>query len=128
MLQSIFEFQTLIANLTDMEAANASMYDGATALAEAALMSCNVTRRDKVAVGANLDPQWLDILQVYLSSQNIELIIMPYDQTTGMIDLDAVDPKLGFELACVIAAQPNFSVYLMTLLVSLSGLRAVADY
>ena len=107
-LQSIFEFQTLIANLTDMEAANASMYDGATALAEAALMSCNVPRRDKVAVGANLDPQWLDILQVYLSSQNIELIIMPYDQTTGMIDLDAVDPKLGFELACVIAAQPNF--------------------
>ena len=107
-LQSIFEFQTLIANLTGMEAANASMYDGATALAEAALMSCNITRRSKVAAAANLDPQWLDILEVYLGSQNIELIRVPYGSDTGQIALDAFDLKTGSELACMIVGQPNF--------------------
>lgn len=107
-LQSIFEFQTLIANLTNMEAANASMYDGATALAEAALMSCNVTNRRKVAAAANLDPRWLEILQVYLESQNIELINIAYDPVTGLVDLEAVEPKLGAELACMIVSQPSF--------------------
>ncbi len=107
-LQSIFEFQTLIANLTGMDAANASMYDGATSLAEAALMACNVTRREKVAVGSNLDPQWLDVLQVYLDSQSIDLIRVPYHDDTGLLDLDKIDSSLGSELACVIVGQPNF--------------------
>lgn len=107
-LQSIFEFQTLIANLTKMEAANASMYDGATALAEAALMSCSATNRRKVAAAANLDPKWLEILQVYLESQDVELIRIPYDPGTGLIDKDALKPGLGSETACMIVSQPNF--------------------
>lgn len=107
-LQSIYEFQTLIANLTQMDAANASMYDGATALAEAALMACNVTRREKVGIPANLDPQWQDVVKLYLTSQDIEVIVVPYNQQTGLIDLDLVDPKLASELACMIVAQPNF--------------------
>src|SRR5690554_3508729 len=57
-LQSIFEYQTLIAELTGMDAANASMYDGATALAEAALMACNATRREIVVLPDNLHPEW----------------------------------------------------------------------
>lgn len=107
-LQSIFEFQTLIAELTDMQAANASMYDGATALAEAALMACNVTRRHKVAFGANLDPQWQSVLRLYLESQDIEIITIDYAEQTGLIDFDTVKPELAAELACMIVAQPNF--------------------
>lgn len=107
-LQSIFEFQTLIANLTKMEAANASMYDGATALAEAALMACSVTNRRKVAAAANLDPHWLKILQVYLENQDIELITIGYSLDTGLIDIDSVEPNLGPDLACVLVSQPSF--------------------
>jgi len=107
-LQSIFEFQTLIANLTKMEAANASMYDGATALAEAALMACNVTNRRKVGAAANLDPQWLELLQVYLENQDIELVKIAYNHDTGLTDIDSVDTKLGPELACMIVGQPSF--------------------
>jgi len=107
-LQSIFEFQTLMANLTQMEFANASMYDGATALAEAALMACSVTRRNKVAVGANLNPQWKSVLETYLKNQDIDIIFIEYGQKTGLIELNTIKPELAAELACIIVVQPNF--------------------
>lgn len=107
-LQSIFEFQTLMANLTQMDFANASMYDGATALAEAALMACNVTRRKKVAVGANLNPQWKTVLETYLKNQDIDLIFIEYGRRTGLLELNTIESELAAELACIIVVQPNF--------------------
>lgn len=107
-LQAIFEFQTLIANLTNMEVANASMYDGATALAEAALMACNVTGRHKVAAAANLDPDWLEVLSTYLENQDIEVIKIGYHPITGLIDQAALSTTLNQELACMLVGQPNF--------------------
>ena len=104
------------------------MYDGATALAEAALMSCNITRRSKVAAAANLDPQWLDILEVYLGSQNIELIRVPYGSDTGQIALDAFDLKTGSELACMIVGQPNFLAPLRMWNKLPAGSKVLADF
>ncbi len=107
-LQAIFEFQTLIANLTGMDYANASMYDGATALAEACLTACNETKRSKVAIGANLNPQWQQVLQTYLDSQDIELVLVKYHSKTGLMDISKIESEQANKLACLVVAQPNF--------------------
>lgn len=107
-LQAIFEFQTLIAELTNMEVANASMYDGASALAEAALLACNVTRREKIGVPMNLHPEWFSVVELYLKSQDLEVVEIPYHEESGLIDLASLDKQLMLELAAVVVAQPNF--------------------
>jgi glycine dehydrogenase subunit 1 len=107
-LQSIFEYQTMIAELTGMDAANASMYDGATALAEAALMACNASRRVVVVLPENLHPEWKEVCEIYLSNQDVQIKYLPYDEETGTINhtvLRELNPK---ELACVVVQQPNF--------------------
>lgn len=107
-LQSIFEYQTMICELTAMEASNASMYDGATALAEAALMSCAVTRRDKVVLPATLHPEWREVVDLYLGSQAVEIIDLPIDTATGTLDLSGVGDIPWEEVACAVVQQPNF--------------------
>lgn len=107
-LQAIFEFQTLIAQLTGMEVANASMYDGASALAEAALLACHVTRRRKVAIPKNIHPEWQEVVKLYLESQGLEIQEVPYNQKTGLLDVDSLAEDLWSELACVVVGQPNF--------------------
>ncbi|MBA3741065.1 MAG: glycine dehydrogenase, partial [Chloroflexi bacterium] len=73
-LQSIYEFQSIICELTGMEVATASHYDGATATAEAALMACRLTRRSRVAVSAGVNPDYRRVLQTYCSGPGIEVI------------------------------------------------------
>ncbi len=107
-LQSIFEYQSLIAEITGMEAANASMYDGATALAEAALMACGVTRRDLVVLPDTLHPEWREVVQLYLDNQDVEIQYVPYDPETGTIDHDALHTADLEKAACVVVQQPNF--------------------
>ncbi|NLM54949.1 MAG: aminomethyl-transferring glycine dehydrogenase subunit GcvPA [Firmicutes bacterium] len=107
-LQSIFEYQTLIAELTGMEAANASMYDGATALAEAALMACGATRRNVVVLPENLHPEWREVCELYLKNQDVEIQYVPYDEETGTIDHAALQRLNSASLACVVVQQPNF--------------------
>jgi glycine dehydrogenase subunit 1 len=108
-LQSIYEFQSLICELTGMEVATASHYDGATATAEAALMACRLTRRSRVAVSVGVNPDYRRVLETYCSGPGIEVVTLPIDLAdggAGTTDPGAVE-ALG-EIACLIAAQPNF--------------------
>jgi glycine cleavage system P protein (glycine dehydrogenase) subunit 1 len=108
-LQSIYEFQSLICELTGMEVSTASHYDGATATAEAALMACRLTRRSRVAVSAGVNPDYRRVLETYCSGPGIEVVTVPVDLADGgegTTDPGAVEAL--DEVACFIAAQPNF--------------------
>ncbi len=109
-LQSIYEFQSLICELTGMEVASASHYDGATATAEAALMACRLTRRSKVAVSTAVNPQVRQVLATYCAGPGIEVIEVPADLAeggSGLTPLAAAAGILDEEVACLIAQQPN---------------------
>ena len=110
-LQSIYEFQSLICELTGMEVATASHYDGATATAEAALMACRLTRRSRVAVSAGVNPDYRRVLETYCSGPGIEVVTVPIDLAeggSGTTSPESAAEALGDDVACLIAAQPNF--------------------
>jgi glycine dehydrogenase subunit 1 len=107
-LQSIFEYQTMICELTAMDAANASMYDGASALAEACLMACAATRRELVILPATLHPEWQEVVRLYLENQDVAMVYLPQDPQTGTVDLSRLDEVPWAEAACVVVQQPNF--------------------
>ena len=110
-LQSIYEFQSLICELTGMEVASASHYDGATATAEAALMACRLTRRHRVAVSAGVSPDYRRVLETYCSGPGVEVVTVPVDleeEGTGATDPNAAADLMDESVACLIAAQPNF--------------------
>src|SRR2546423_4461947 len=90
-LQAIFEFQTLVCQLTGMDLANASMYDGSTAMAEAVLMAERVTRRSKVIASAAIHPQYLEVAHTYVQHAGIELQHAPFDIHTGQTVVDSID-------------------------------------
>lgn len=104
-LQYIFEFQTLICQLTGMEVANASMYDGSTAMAEAYLMAQRVTRRDKIVVASSVHPEYREVARTYTQHGETEIVETAYDEKTGRIaDLAALDDKT----AALVVQSPNF--------------------
>ncbi|NLM40969.1 MAG: aminomethyl-transferring glycine dehydrogenase subunit GcvPA [Firmicutes bacterium] len=107
-LQSIFEYQTMICELTGMEASNASMYDGASALAEACLMACAATKRELVILPATLHPEWQAVVRTYLENQDVSIVFMPQHAETGTVDLDRLADLPWAEAACVVVQQPNF--------------------
>jgi glycine dehydrogenase subunit 1 len=110
-LQSIYEFQSLICELTGMEVASASHYDGATATAEAALMACRLTRRHRVAISTAVAPQVRAVLATYCSGPAVEIIEIPADLGeggSGLTPLEAATTLLDETVACVVAQQPNF--------------------
>ncbi len=105
LLQSIFEFQTMICNLTGMEVSNASVYDGAVAAAEAIIM-CQERKRKRALVSGAINPQVLEVIRTYCGSHGIPLEILPVrDGHTSPDDLSAA---LTQEDACVYFQQPNF--------------------
>jgi glycine dehydrogenase subunit 1 len=106
-LQAIFEFQTLVCQLTGMEVANASMYDGSTALAEAVLMAERVTRRQKVVVSNSVHPEYLEVVNTYVQHAGIELVRLDYDQATGQTLPDAIS-SLDDKTAALVIQSPNF--------------------
>src|SRR5438046_4325223 len=106
-LQSIFEFQTLVCQLTGMEIANASMYDGSTALAEAVLMAERVTKRSKVIASSAIHPQYLEVAQTYVQHAGIELLPAPFDFVTGQTSTSAFD-SMDAQTAAVVVQSPNF--------------------
>ncbi len=104
-LQAIFEYQTLVSRLLGMEVANASMYDGASALAEALLMAIRITRRKKVAVSTAIHPLYRRVVQTYLHPTGYEVLQIPYS-ADGRTDLSKI-ANLD-ELAAVAVQSPNF--------------------
>jgi len=106
LLQSIFEFQTMVCELTGMDVANASMYDASTALAESALMACNITGRSKVLASQGVHPHYRQVLRTYLWTNSRQLVEIP--TRDGITDIDALAAALDDETACAIVQYPNF--------------------
>ena len=105
-LQAIFEFQSLICELTGMEVANASMYDGATALAEAASMACSSTRRKRVLLAASVNPMDREVVKTYARFRGNEIVT--FGSADGQADLDELARLLTEETAAVCIQSPNF--------------------
>jgi glycine dehydrogenase subunit 1 len=108
-LQAIFEFQTLVCELFGMEVANASMYDGASAAAEAALMAGRITRRSRVLASAGLHPHVIETIRGYLVGlgESAELVVVPLDET-GRTSAEALERELDERTAAVLLGYPNF--------------------
>lgn len=106
-LQAIYEFQTVVCNLTGMDAANASVYDGATAVIEAALMACRLTKRKKILLSGTINPEAVLVCKTYSWGANLELEIVRF--TNGCIDLNHLKELLSEEVACLVIAYPNFA-------------------
>lgn len=105
-LQAIFEFQTMICELTGMDVANSSMYDGGTALAEAAMLSAGHTKRKKIIVSGAVHPESREVLKTYAKGQYLEVIEVPVND--GITDLEALKGLANEEIAAVIVQYPNF--------------------
>ncbi|UCF06316.1 MAG: aminomethyl-transferring glycine dehydrogenase subunit GcvPA [bacterium] len=106
-LQAIYEYQSLICRLTAMESANASMYDGATSLAEAMLMACNIKRRSRILVPEALSPAVRAVLESYAAGKGIVIEGIPFTES-GTMDLARLEELLSVESAAVVCAQPNY--------------------
>ena len=107
-LQAIFEFQTMIAELTGMDVANASMYDGSTGAAEAVLMAMRVTGRHRAVVARTVHPEYREVLATYLRHRELATSEIEYDPRTGRVDLEALEAAVTDETACVLVQSPNF--------------------
>ena len=107
-LQAIFEFQTMIAELTGMDVANASMYDGSTGAAEAVMMAARITGRHKTAVAATVHPEYREVLATYAKHQGLPSTLVGYDAETGRLDLKSLDAAVTDETAAVLVQSPNF--------------------
>jgi glycine dehydrogenase subunit 1 len=102
-LQALFEFQTQVALITGMEIANASMYDGATACAEAALMACRVARRNRVVLSGGLHPHYRDVTATSARFMNLDIVALPADARGAEDAASAIDA----DTACVIVQNPD---------------------
>jgi glycine dehydrogenase subunit 1 len=106
-LQAIFEFQTMICELTGMDIANASMYDGSTGAAEAVMMAVRVTGRDNVLVARTVHPEYREVMHTYAQHQGHDASEVTYGQD-GRVDLAALERAVTEETACVLVQSPNF--------------------
>ncbi len=107
-LQSIFEFQSYIAMLTGMDVSNASMYDGASASAEAVLMAMRITGRKKILVAQSLHPHYREVIRTYTQGIDADLDFVPYDTGTGVTSAAALAAMIDENTACFVAGYPNF--------------------
>ena len=108
-LQTIFEFQTMVARLFGMEVANASLYDGSTALAEAALMAARLRAgRQTVVVSEAVHPEYRQVVATYLSGIGLRIVTVPFDRETGATDRGALARALDGDTAAVLTQYPNF--------------------
>lgn len=106
-LQAIFEFQTLVCQLTGMEVANASMYDGSTALAEAVLMAERVTKRSKAIASSAAHPQYLEVIRTYVQHAGIHLEVVSFNEQTGQ-SWKSLAKAVDDQTAALVVQSPNF--------------------
>jgi glycine dehydrogenase subunit 1 len=106
-LQAIFEYQTAISRLTGLPVANASMYDGATALAEAALMTVKIKRRRVLLCAQNINPRYKSVLETYTDGQGLSLEMIPVTER-GDVDPAYLRSRLGDDVAAVLIQTPNY--------------------
>src|SRR5262249_26550507 len=107
-LTTIFEFQTMICQLTGMDVANASMYDGSSAVPEAAMMAVRATGKGRVLVARSVHPEYRQVLDTYAKYQGMPVAEFGYDQAAGTIDLEDLERKMDDLTAAVIVQSPNF--------------------
>jgi glycine dehydrogenase subunit 1 len=107
-LQAVFEYQTLICQLTGMEVSNASMYDGASSLAEAVLMAERITKRKRVLLSEAVHPEYRRVIQTYIDPDQQEIILIPYMKEEGRTDEQALFDLLNGEVSTVVVQCPNF--------------------
>ncbi|UJL44833.1 aminomethyl-transferring glycine dehydrogenase subunit GcvPA [Virgibacillus sp. NKC19-16] len=105
-LQAIFEFQTMITELTGMNVANSSMYDGGTALAEAVNLSAAQTKKKKILVSKAIHPESRDVIDTYAKGPNLEIVEI--DHSNGLTDMDQLASELDENTASVVLQYPNF--------------------
>jgi glycine dehydrogenase subunit 1 len=106
-LQAIFEFQTMICELTGMEVANASMYDGSTGAAEAVMMAMRITGRHSAILARSVHPEYREVIATYAKYQGLPLTEAAFT-ANGRVDLAALDAAITPETACVLIQSPNF--------------------
>ncbi len=106
-LQSIFEYQTMIARLTGCNAANACMYDGSSAVAEAALMTVRATRKKRILVSGALNPRTIDVIHTYMDNGDFEINEVPFG-IDGLIDLEAAEQLAEGGVAALVLQYPNY--------------------
>lgn len=106
-LTSIFEFQTMVCQLTGMDVANASMYDGSSAVPEAAMMAVRLTRRDKILIAKSVHPEYREVLHTSTQHQGLPVEELNYGKN-GLLDLDALRASLKEDVAALIVQSPNF--------------------
>jgi glycine cleavage system P protein (glycine dehydrogenase) subunit 1 len=106
-LQAMFEFQTLMAQLTGMEVSNASLYDGSTATTEAVLMALRLTRRNRVVVARTLHPEYREVMATYVRHLGTEVAEVPY-AASGQVDMGELERALKPDTAAVVLQSPNF--------------------
>src|SRR5947199_8003351 len=106
-VQSIFEFETMIGELTGMEVANASMYDGSTAAAEAVMMAVRLTGRRSVAVARSVHPEYREVLSTYAFHQGMPLATVAFTDS-GRINIKELEAAITTDTACILVQSPNF--------------------
>jgi glycine dehydrogenase subunit 1 len=106
-LQAIFEFQTLMCQLTGQEVANASMWDGSTATTEAVLMAERITRRRRVLVARSLHPEYREVLRTYAKNSGLEVEEISFGQD-GSLNQKTLESKMGDDVAALVVQSPNF--------------------
>lgn len=109
-LQTIYEYQTMICLLTQMDVANASMYDGASSVAEAVLMALRIRPKKKILVSESLHPEATQTVKTYISNLDVEIVMVPEKQ--GQVDLSFLKQHLSDDVSAVVFQNPNFLGYL----------------
>jgi glycine dehydrogenase subunit 1 len=105
-LQSIYEYQSLVCNLTGMDISNASMYDGASSMAEAAILACRHTKKNKILVSSTVNPGWVSVVKTFTEAMNYQIVTA--EAKNGAADLSSISSALDDDTACVIVQFPNF--------------------
>ena len=105
-LQAIYEYQTMVCELTGMDAANASMYDGASALAESCIMAANITKRNEILISKTIHPEYRQVVKTYCDAHDFELVEIDFED--GVTSTNQLKEKIAEKTAAVLIQNPNF--------------------